>query len=384
MHPPPPLSATVALARDLVRRESVSPRDGGCQQILAARLQRAGFNCRSMPFGEVSNLWARHGDAQPLLVFAGHTDVVPAGPESWWRSPPFAGDIVDGALYGRGAADMKGGVAAMVVACEQFALRCPGHAGSIALLITSDEEDKAEDGTAKVVEALTAEGEKITWCVVGEPSCAATVGDTVKVGRRGSLGGRLTVDGKQGHVAYPQLADNPVHRVGPLIAALVGTEWDRGNGRFPPTAFQISNISGGTGAHNVIPGSVEVWFNFRYAPTSPPQALKARLEKICREHLEKFSIHWESHGEPYQTPDGELLRALVDSVREVTALEPELSTVGGTSDGRFIAPTGAQVVEFGTVNATVHQVDEHALLSELDTATEVYARVLDKLLAAQK
>ena len=377
------LSETAALACELVRRPSLTPDDHGCQELLAQRLEEAGFHCRHVPFGEVSNLWARHGAEPPLLVFAGHTDVVPAGPEEHWRAPPFAAHIINGALYGRGAADMKGGVAAMVTACERFVATHPGHRGSVALLITSDEEGPATDGTARVIETLLAENQHIHWCVVGEPSSDERLGDTIKIGRRGSLSGKLRVRGIQGHVGYPHLARNPIHEAGPLIAALAATRWDEGGDGFPPTSFQVSNIHGGTGVFNVIPGAVELCFNFRYAPVSAVEDLQRGLEALCRRHTDDYTLEWSAEAQPFVTGDGELRDALSAGIREITAVTPRTSTAGGTSDGRFIAAGGAQVVEFGVCNATIHQVDEHVAIKELEQSSAVYERVIEKLLGGK-
>ncbi len=375
------MSATVDLARELVSRASVTPGDAGCQQLLGERLAALGFELEPMAFGEVSNLWARRGRAGPLFCFAGHTDVVPPGPADRWQHPPFSAAVHDGALWGRGAADMKGSLAAMVTACEAFVGTHPDHRGSIAFLITSDEEGPSVDGTVKVVEALEARGETIRWCLVGEPSSTDRAGDTVKNGRRGSLGGRLTVHGVQGHVAYPHLADNPIHALAPALLELTTTSWDQGSEHFPPTTFQISNIHGGTGADNVIPGELEVWFNFRFSTAVTAPELKERVAAILRHHGVRHDIHWRLSGEPFLTPAGALVDAVQAAVKTVTGMDTRLSTAGGTSDGRFIAPTGAEVVELGPVNATIHKVDERVDVADLDRLSLMYLRVLEELLA---
>ena len=372
---------TVELARELIRRPSVTPDDAGCQVLIAERLARMGFRIEPMPFGEVHNLWARRGEQGPLLCLAGHTDVVPPGPREAWRHDPFDPVIEDGRLYGRGAADMKGSLAAMVTACERFLARCPDHRGSLAFLLTSDEEGPAVDGTARVVRALQARGERIDWALVGEPTAERSAGDVIKNGRRGSLSGRLRVIGRQGHVAYPDKADNPIHRFAPALAELVAAEWDRGNEHFPPTTFQVSNIQAGTGAGNVIPGELEAWFNFRYSTETTAEALRARVEEVLRRHAIPHELAWEHSGEPFLTPAGELVEAVRAAVRRVAGIEPRLSTSGGTSDGRFIAPTGAQVVELGPCNATIHQADEHVAVEELVRLSAIYEAVLDALLA---
>ncbi len=376
-----PASPTLALARELIARPSVTPDDQGCQRLVGERLAALGFSLECMNFGEVTNLWARRGSEGPLLAFAGHTDVVPPGPESAWTSPPFRPEIRDGLLYGRGAADMKGSIAAMITACERFLAAHPDHRGALAFLITSDEEGIATDGTVKVIETLEARNEKIDWCLVGEPSSVGQAGDVVKNGRRGSLSGTLCVRGVQGHVAYPHLADNPVHRALPALAELAATVWDEGNAFFPPTTFQISNIHAGTGATNVIPGTLEVLFNFRYSTESSEAGLKQRVHALLDRHGLDYRLDWFHSGAPFLTPAGELVEAVRAAVREVSGLETELSTGGGTSDGRFIAPTGAQVVELGPVNATIHKVDECVAVDELERLTRMYEGVLRHLLA---
>lgn len=375
------MSATLELAMDLIGRPSVTPEDAGCQALMAERLQALGFRCEPMRFGEVDNLWARRGDSGPLFCFAGHTDVVPTGPVAQWQSDPFRPQLRDGMLYGRGAADMKGSLAAMITATERFLARQPGHQGSIAFLITSDEEGPAVDGTVRVVETLEARGEKIDWCLVGEPSSEQHVGDVVKNGRRGSLGGVLRVRGRQGHVAYPHLARNPVHLLAPALTELVATEWDQGNDFFPRTTFQVSNIHAGTGATNVIPGTCEVTFNFRFSTESTEQDLRERVSALLDRHGLDYAIDWNLSGQPFLTPRGELVEAAQRAIRAVAGHETRLSTAGGTSDGRFIAPTGAQVLELGPLNATIHQVDECVAVQDLDRLSEMYEGILDALLA---
>ncbi len=375
------MSPTLELAQALIARPSVTPEDAGCQDLIAERLAPLGFRVEPMPFGEVSNLWAVRGDQGPLLCFAGHTDVVPPGPLEAWRHPPFEPTIDDGCLYGRGAADMKGSIAAMITAVERFLEKHPEPAGRLAFLITSDEEGPAVDGTVKVVETLSARGERIDWCLVGEPSSAQTVGDTVKNGRRGSLNGVLRVIGVQGHVAYPQLARNPVHQALPALAELAAVEWDQGNEFFPPTSFQISNIHAGTGATNVIPGELEVVFNFRFSTEQTEESLRRRTEAILDRHGLEYQIDWSLSGNPFLTPAGALVDAARNAIRRVAGIDTKLSTSGGTSDGRFIAPTGAQVIELGPVNATIHKVNECVAVEELERLSQIYQALLEELLA---
>lgn len=375
------MTPTLQLAFDLISSRSVTPEDAGCQQLMMDRLAAVGFNNEPLRFADVDNFWSRRGNEGPLVCFAGHTDVVPTGPEGNWTYPPFEPQIVDGMLYGRGAADMKGSLAAMVVAVENFVRKHPHHKGSIAFLITSDEEGPAKNGTVKVVETLQARNEKIDMCIVGEPSSTSALGDVVKNGRRGSLGCVLTVKGIQGHVAYPHLARNPVHQAAPALAELAAEEWDQGNEFFPATSFQISNINAGTGATNVIPGSCEVVFNFRFSTELTADILKQRTEAILNKHGLEYDIEWNLSGEPFLTPRGDLVDASVQAIRDITGRETELSTAGGTSDGRFIAPTGAQVLELGPCNATIHKVDEHVSADDLNTLTAVYERTLELLLA---
>ncbi len=374
------MSETLELAKELVRRPSVTPDDCGCQQLLAERLGQAGFINEHLRFGEVDNLWARRGTEAPLFVFAGHTDVVPTGPVEEWDSDPFIPEIRDGYLFGRGAADMKGSIAAMTVACEKFVAAHPDHRGSIAFLITSDEEGPSIDGTIKVIDHLVKRGDKIDWCLVGEPSSVNRAGDTIKNGRRGSLNGKLRIQGKQGHVAYPHLADNPIHRAAPALAELAAIEWDAGNEFFPPTTFQVSNISGGTGAENVIPGVLDIQFNLRFSTESSEDSLKSQVNEILTRHGLEYEIDWRLSGQPFLTPVGELVDAAREAISRITGIDTELSTSGGTSDGRFIAPTGAQVVELGPVNATIHQINECVKSGELDTLSIVYGYILTQLL----
>lgn len=375
-----PPSPTLALTLDLIREASVTPNDANCQNLMIQRLERLDFRVERLRFADVDNFWARRGDQDPVLCFAGHTDVVPTGPEAAWQSPPFEPQIRDGILYGRGAADMKGSLAAMVTAVEAFVTAHPDHAGSIAFLITSDEEGVAVNGTVKVVEHLEARQEKITWCLVGEPSSSQLVGDIIKNGRRGSLNGILTVLGVQGHVAYPQLADNPIHKAAPALAELTAEVWDHGNAFFPATSFQISNIAAGTGANNVIPGEMTVVFNFRFSTEVTETQLRARTEAILAKHGLRYRLDWKLSGQPFLTPRGALVEAAVAAIRDVAGIETELSTSGGTSDGRFIAPTGAQVVELGPINASIHKVDEHVRVADLDTLSTIYERLLENLL----
>ena len=375
------MSKTLDLTIDLISRESVTPDDAGCQALMMERLAALGFRNEPLRFGEVDNFWSRRGEAGPVLCFAGHTDVVPTGPKERWLSDPFKPEIRDGLLYGRGAADMKGSLAAMVTATERFVAGHPDHKGSIAFLITSDEEGPAIDGTVKVIETLEARHEKIDWCLVGEPSSSHKVGDVVKNGRRGSLGAQLRVKGIQGHVAYPHLARNPIHEAAPALAELAGTEWDQGNEFFPKTTFQISNIHSGTGASNVIPGTCDVTFNFRYSTETSHEQLQSRVETILERYELDYEIDWNLSGLPFLTPRGELVDAARQAIVDVVGYETELSTAGGTSDGRFIAPTGAQVLELGPLNATIHKIDECVRTDDLDTLSAMYERILERLLA---
>lgn len=374
------MSATLELAKELITRASITPHDVGCQTILAQRLTAMGFCAESMPFGEVDNTWLRRGQGPPLFVFAGHTDVVPPGPSAQWLSDPFRPEIRDEKLYGRGAADMKGGLAAMVIASERFIAAHPNHEGSIAFLITSDEEGAAINGTAKVVAALEDRGEKIDYCLVGEPTSGERAGDMIKNGRRGSLSGHLRLYGVQGHVAYPHLAENPIHRLAPVLMELCTHTWDQGNEDFPPTTFQISNIHAGTGAGNVIPGEVEVLFNFRYSTETTHQQLEQRVTDILSKQGVNYQLDWDLSGKPFRTKPGKLIDTVSQAVQEITGFKPELSTTGGTSDGRFIAPTGAQVIELGPVNATIHKVNECVAIEDLNILSRVYSRILERML----
>jgi succinyl-diaminopimelate desuccinylase len=372
--------SALELTQALIERRSLTPEDAGCQELLEARLAAAGFRCEALQAGGVTNLWARRGGGKPLLCFAGHTDVVPTGPLGQWHSDPFAPTIRDGRLFGRGAADMKSSIAAFVVAAEAFVAERPAHRGSIALLITSDEEGPAVDGTVRVVELLKRRGESIDYCLVGEPSSAEALGDTIKNGRRGSLSGKLTVRGVQGHIAYPQLARNPIHLVAPALAELAALRWDEGNEYFPPTTWQVSNIHAGTGAANVIPGQLELDFNFRFSTASGEDSLKERFEAVLRKHGLDYSVDWTLSGKPFLTRPGELVNALQSAIRAHTGRRAELSTTGGTSDGRFIAEICPQVVEFGPVNASIHKLNEHIELDALERLPRIYLDVLRALL----
>ena len=373
-------SPTLELCKLLISKPSITPEDAGCQDIMIKRLEAIGFTIEKMPFGDVNNFWARRGKEKPLFAFAGHTDVVPTGPEEEWHSKPFSPKIDNGYLYGRGAADMKGSLAAMVTACERFTEQHPKHKGSVAFLITSDEEGPATDGTVKVMEKLQQRNEHIDWCVVGEPSSSNSVGDVIKNGRRGSLGCELTVHGIQGHVAYPQKADNPIHRVVPALSALSSEIWCEGNEFFPPTSFQISNIHSGTGATNVIPGKVQVVFNFRFSSELNEETIKQRTEDTLDQHGLKYDIKWTLSGKPFLTSSGCLIDATVKAIKEVANIKTDLSTAGGTSDGRFIAPTGTQLVELGPCNDTIHKVNECVKAEELDMLSDMYERILFELL----
>ena len=383
------MTATVRLAEALIARPSVTPVDEGCQALMAERLQAIGFECQTLVFGPanapVTNLWAikrgrGHATGAPTLAFAGHTDVVPTGPLDQWSSPPFVPSYRDGCLYGRGAADMKTSLAAMVVASEEFVAQHPDHAGSIAFLITSDEEGPSVDGTVKVCEWLTAQGERLDACIVGEPTSVKQVGDMIKNGRRGSLSGKLRVQGIQGHIAYPHLARNPIHQAAPALAELAAIVWDQGNDHFPPTSWQMSNIHAGTGANNVIPGELVIDFNFRFSTESTPESLQTRLEDVLRQHGLSFHIDWTLGGRPFLTRRGPLVDAMAAAIQNVTGLETELSTTGGTSDGRFIAQICPQVVEFGPVNASIHKIDEHVAVADIEPLKNIYRQTLERLL----
>jgi succinyl-diaminopimelate desuccinylase len=375
---------TLTLACELIARPSVTPRDAGCLELIATRLEPLGFRCERLDADEVGNLWARRGTAAPLVCFAGHTDVVPAGPREHWASDPFVPTVRDGYLYGRGASDMKSSLAAFVVAIERFVAAHPHHAGSIAVLFTSDEEGPAVDGTARVVEALRARGERLDYCVVGEPTSAERLGDTIKNGRRGSLSGELVVRGVQGHVAYPHLARNPVHEIAPALAELAHTRWDEGNEFFPPTTWQVSNFNAGTGAGNVIPGEARVKFNFRFSTASTVESLQTRLVSILDRHGLLYELEWRYEGRPYLTRPGDLAQAVARAIRAVTGVETRLSTSGGTSDGRFLADICPQVIEFGPVNATIHQVNESVRVADLEPLARIYHQILVDLLVERR
>tara|TARA_B110000503_G_scaffold20552_1_gene30912 strand:+ start:28982 stop:30118 length:1137 start_codon:yes stop_codon:yes gene_type:complete len=371
---------TLELCCELIRLASVTPEDAGCQAFMIERLNTLGFECTELPFGKVRNFWAERGAQGPLLVFAGHTDVVPTGLLSQWDSPPFEPAVRNGLLYGRGSADMKGSLAAMLVACEEFVAEHPDHPGRIGFLITSDEEGPAVDGTVRVLDYLHERGQSIDWCVVGEPSSSESLGDVIKNGRRGSLGATLTVHGVQGHIAYPHLADNPIHSILPALHALTCELWDEGNEFFPPTSMQVSNINGGTGATNMIPGEIQVVFNFRFSTEVTERELRERTEAILRQHPLEYTIDWQLSGQPFLTPSGALVDATIAAIRDITGQSPELSTAGGTSDGRFIAPTGAQLVEVGPSNASIHKVNEHVLAADLPQLSAIYKGIMIRLL----
>jgi succinyl-diaminopimelate desuccinylase len=372
--------SALELASELIARRSVTPEDGGCQEVIAKRLAAAGFGCEPMKFGAVTNLWARRGTAKPLVCFAGHTDVVPTGPLTEWHSDPFVPTIRDGKLYGRGAADMKSSIAAFVVAIETFVKERPGHSGSIALLLTSDEEGPAIDGTVRVVEKLKSRNELIDYCIVGEPTSVDMLGDMLKNGRRGSLSAKLVVRGIQGHVAYPHLVKNPVHLLAPALAELAKTQWDKGNESFPPTSFQVSNIHAGTGAANVVPGSVEVEFNFRFSTESTDASLRERVQAILKKHGLEYSIEWTFGAKPFLSKRGKLAQTVMEAGKKHTGRSAELSTTGGTSDARFIIEVCPEVVELGPVNASIHKLNEHIALAELETLPRIYLDTLRALL----
>ncbi|MGV8934414.1 MAG: succinyl-diaminopimelate desuccinylase [Gallionellaceae bacterium] len=374
------MSATLLLTQQLIARPSLTPLDEGCLHIIGQRLGKIGFMLEKIRCGEVDNLWARRGNSGKLLCFAGHTDVVPTGPVDQWHSDPFTPSIRDGMLYGRGAADMKGSLAAFVTSIEKFVAAHPNHENSIALLLTSDEEGIAVDGTVRVVEALRTRQEKMDYCIVGEPTAVSKTGDTIKNGRRGSLSGNLTVKGIQGHIAYPHLVKNPIHLAAPAIAELAATVWDEGNEYFPPTSWQISNIHGGTGATNVVPGSVEIIFNFRFSTASSIEGLKAKVHAILDKHELQYELDWSLSGKPYLTPRGNLVEAVSSAIKQVTGIDSELSTTGGTSDGRFIADICPQVLELGPVNATIHKLNECVSVADLDILAEIYFLTMENLL----
>ena len=378
------MESALELCCELIRRPSLTPDDAGCQALIAERLQAAGFQCRQLPFGEVDNLWAERGDSGPLLLFAGHTDVVPSGPPQQWQSPPFEPTVTGDMLVGRGAADMKASLAAMVVACERFVQAQPNHGGRLGLLVTSDEEGAAVDGTARVVEWLQRADKRIDWCLVGEPSSEEQLGDVIKQGRRGSLSGRLTVLGVQGHTAYPQRADNPIHKAVPALTAFIAERWDEGDQHFPPTALQLSNINSGTGAGNVIPGTLTLDFNFRFSPAVSEAELRRRSEALFDAHSLNYRLDWELGGQPFLSTGGKLLTATVAAIRHCLGREPRLSTAGGTSDGRFIIATGAEVLELGPVNATIHQVNEQLRVADIEALTQVYQHIIEQLLGGDR
>jgi len=374
------MSKTLNLTKELISKKSITPLDEGCQELLISHLELLGFKIEKMPYGKVKNFYARKGHEAPLLVFAGHTDVVPSGPEVEWSSPPFEPTIKNDRLYGRGAADMKASLAAFIISIEEFLTENKNHKGSIGLLITSDEEGIAVDGTVKVIEALKNRKEKIDFCIVGEPTCVAKFGDTVKNGRRGSLSAKLKVKGIQGHIAYPELIKNPIHEVAPAIDDLVKTIWDEGNEYFPKTSWQISNINGGTGATNVVPGFVEILFNFRYSSASTADMLKTRFEEILNKHQLDYDVDWEHSGEPYLTEKGSLVDILSDAVEEISGVKPTISTTGGTSDGRFISKLCDQVVEFGPINESIHKINENVIIDDIETLKDVYKLTISKIL----
>ena len=377
------MSATLELTRAFLSRASVSPVDGGCQDLMAGRLQAIGFEVERMPFGPVENLWAKRGTSSPVFCFAGHTDVVPTGPLGDWHGDPFVPVVRDGLLYGRGAADMKSGLAAMITATEEFVARHPAHRGTLAFLITSDEEGPSVDGTRRVVEVLKQRGERIDWCLVGEPASETRLGDTIKIGRRGSLSGRLTVHGVQGHVAYPQKAANPVHALAPALAELTARSWDQGNKHFQPTTFQVSNIAAGTGAPNVIPGELKARFNIRFSTEQTVESLEKTVEQLLHRHKVNFSLDWFISGYPFLTAPGELSAAATRAVQAELGITPQLSTGGGTSDGRFIAPMGAQVIELGVSNETIHKVNECVRVADIERLHAVYLRILEQMLGGR-
>lgn len=374
------MTDTLELTKELVRRESTTPEDAGCMDLIAARLEPLGFDTEWLNFGDTKNIWLRRGEAEPLFVFLGHTDVVPPGPREEWGSPPFEPEVRGGVLYGRGVADMKSSIAAIVTALERFLARHPNHRGSIAVLLTSDEEGVGANGVVKVIEVLKGRGERIQWCLVGEPSSFQSLGDVIRVGRRGSLCGVLRVFGVQGHVAYPEKAENPIHRFAPALAELTAEVWDAGNAHFPPTSFQVSNIHAGTGAENVIPGRLEAQFNFRFSTALSEAEIKHRVATILDRHGLKYELSWRLSGPPFLTTEAELVEAIQKALEQVTGRRARPDTGGGTSDGRFIAPTGAQVVELGPLNGSIHKIDEHTPVADIDTLSRVYEQVLINLL----
>ena len=374
------MTTTLELTSDLIKRASVTPEDAGCQQLIAERLEPLGFKATHLRFEDVDNLWITHGEGAPLFCFAGHTDVVPTGPIEQWNSDPFEPVIRDNHLYGRGAADMKSGIAAMVLAAEAFVQQNPNHVGTVALLITSDEEGPSINGTIKVIDYLEENNIKIDWCVLGEPSSDQKLGDIIRTGRRGSLNGVLTIKGIQGHVAYPDIAENPVHSASPFLEEITSIEWDQGNAHFPPTTFQVSNVHAGTGAENVIPGEIEIVFNFRFSTEQTQETLTTRVIEILDKHQFKYDLKWKLSGQPFITESGKLVEAAKTAIKSVCHIDTLCSTGGGTSDGRFIAPTGAEVIELGPVNATIHKIDECVKVDDLDNLFKVYQNILNQLL----
>jgi len=374
------MSETIELAKALISKDSITPEDKGCQLMMIERLEKLGFRIHSLPFGDVENFWATHGSSSPVIAFAGHTDVVPAGDVGKWQTNPFEPTIKNGLLYGRGAADMKGSLASMVIAVEQFVQDNPSHPGTIGFLITSDEEGPAADGTVKVVEYLQQNHQKVDYCLVGEPSSTDTLGDVIKNGRRGSLNACLTIHGKQGHIAYPQLAKNPIHLAAPALNALCDEAWDKGNAHFPATSFQVSNINSGTGVTNVIPGEIDILFNFRYSTETTQEKIKARVLEILDTHSLDYEVKWHHSGPPFLTESGVLVSACVNAIKAINGVDAKLSTSGGTSDGRFISQMGTQVVELGPLNATIHQIDECVSVEDLENLTHIYRQVLTNIL----
>jgi succinyl-diaminopimelate desuccinylase len=377
------MSQTAELAKALINRQSETPEDAGCQELICEALEPHGFNREQLDYGDTKNLWLRRGSNGPLFVFLGHTDVVPTGPLELWDSPPFEATIKEGLLFGRGSADMKSSIAAMVTACQRFVKQHPHHNGSIAFLITSDEEGPATDGTVKVIEALTQRGDKVDWCLVGEPSSGQKLGDAIRVGRRGSLNGKLLIKGIQGHVAYPDKADNPIHRFAPALEQLVNERWDKGNEFFPATSFQISNIRSSAGAENIIPGSLEVDFNFRYSTELTADQIKQRVDTILQKNYLNYDLSWRLSGAPFLTTEKTLINATQSALLKVMGAEAEASTAGGTSDGRFIAPYGIEVVELGPINATIHKINEHVRVEDIDLLADIYEVILRRLLGGK-
>jgi succinyl-diaminopimelate desuccinylase len=374
------MDSTLKLTQELINRQSITPEDEGCQKLIAERLGKLGFKATHLRFDDVDNLWLTHGDTAPLFAFAGHTDVVPTGPLAEWKSDPFKAEIIDGHLYGRGAADMKGGIAAMVTATESFVTNNPDHVGTIAFLITSDEEGPSINGTRKVMEYLNDNNIKIDWCIVGEPSSDKQLADTIRIGRRGSLNGILKINGVQGHVAYPDIADNPIHKASAFLAEITSSEWDQGNDSFPPTSFQISNLNAGTGANNVIPGSMNLLFNFRYSTETNQNELQDKVTSLLNKYELDYDLQWKLSGLPFLTDSGKLLDATCAAIKEICGIDTDCSTGGGTSDGRFIAPSGAEVIELGVINKTIHKINECVKVDDLETLSKIYQNILEQLL----